>query len=226
MIELVQPLDRTSPLASARLHRQLTVEEAAKRAGLSTDEVEWLEDGRVYRFPSSDAALVAALLYATALGVDHREARMIAGLPVPSRPLEAAKRGRLLVLVALAAALGALVMAVVLPQERGSASPAAAPVDTLPPPWKIAVDVLNGSGDINYTRQIASKIAALAYHVQRVGKAARFDYRQSAVFYEPGGAAIGLRLARQLGVPVRPLPGGSNPNRLVYIVGPPNVAGS
>ncbi len=83
-MELVQPLDPagdTSPLAAARLHKGLTVEEAARRTGLSSDEVEWLEAGRVYRFPSTDAAIVATLLYATGLGLDHREARIVAGLP-------------------------------------------------------------------------------------------------------------------------------------------------
>ena len=93
-MELVQPLDRagdTSPLAAARLHKGLTVEEAARRTGLSADEVEWLEAGRVYRFPSTDAAIVATLLYATGLGLDHREARIVAGLPVPPRPVEVAR---------------------------------------------------------------------------------------------------------------------------------------
>src|SRR5207237_1268760 len=81
-------------LAAARLHRQLTVDEAARRAGLTPDEVEWLEAGRVYRFPSADAALVATLLYASALGIDHREARILAGLPVAPRPHETVARGR------------------------------------------------------------------------------------------------------------------------------------
>ncbi|MDQ5822017.1 MAG: helix-turn-helix domain-containing protein, partial [Actinomycetota bacterium] len=82
---LAPQLDRSaeqSPLERARLQRQLTVEGAAKRAGLSADQVEWLEDGRIYRFPSTDAALVAALLYASALGIEHREARALAGLPL------------------------------------------------------------------------------------------------------------------------------------------------
>ena len=61
-----------SPLAHARLHRQLTVDEAARRASVSADEVQWLEEGRLYRFPTPDRALTVALLYATALGIDHR----------------------------------------------------------------------------------------------------------------------------------------------------------
>src|SRR6266542_2694703 len=57
-----------SPLAAARLRRQLTVAEAARRAGIGEDEARWLEEGRVYRFRSTDAAMLALLLYATALG--------------------------------------------------------------------------------------------------------------------------------------------------------------
>src|SRR5919197_6342444 len=88
-MELVQPLEPTgdeSPLAVARLHRQLTLAETARRAGLSEEEARWLEEARVYRFPSADDALLAALLYATALGIDHREALELAGRPVPARP--------------------------------------------------------------------------------------------------------------------------------------------
>src|ERR671939_1700663 len=82
-----EPLRTSSPLAAARLHGQLTVDEAARRAGIGADEATWLEEGRVYRFASADRALIAALLYATSLGIDHREARELAGLPVPPRPL-------------------------------------------------------------------------------------------------------------------------------------------
>lgn len=226
-MELVHPLEPagdTSPLAAARLHKGLTAEEAARRAGISADEVEWLEAGRVYRFPSTDVAIVATLLYATGLGLDHREARIVAGLPVPPRPIEAARRGRLVALVAVAATLGALVSAVVLPHGHASARASAA--SQLAPPWKIGVDVLNGGGDINYTRRVASRIGALGYHIQRVRRADRFDYPQTAVYFEPGGEAIGLRLARQLGVPLKPLPGGRNPNRLVVIAGPQRVTGT
>lgn len=218
---LAPQLDRSvdkSPLARARLQRQLTVEAAATRAGLSADQVEWLEDGRIYRFPSTDAALVAALLYASALGIEHREARALAGLPLT--PLAAGSpRGRLV-------GVGALVLAVVVlggvlwlqgGDQRRASLPGAA---SLPPPWKVSVDVLNGSGDINWTRRTASRIGALAYHVQHVGRADKFNYRRTAVYYEPGGAAIAIRLARQLRVVTKPLPGGSDPRHIVVIVGP------
>lgn len=222
LAQTLEPIRERSPLAAARLHRQLTAEQAGRRAGLTADEVTWLEEGRVYRFPSADDALAALLLYVTALGIDRREARELVGLPVPPRPLEDNPRGRLIGLAAIAALLLALLAAVLVPDlGRGdSAAKAVAPARALPPPWKISVDVLNGSGDINYTRRVASRIGALAYQVKRVAKADRFDYRQTSIYYEPGGEGIAVRLARQLGVTTKPLPGGDNPRRLVVIVGP------
>lgn len=207
-----------SPLARARLQRQLTVEAAAQRAGLSADQVEWLEDARVYRFPSTDDALAAVLLYATGLGIDQREARALAGLPVT--PLVGGNpRSRLIGIAALLAAFAALAGVFWLQngdESRGRSTPAV----TLPPAWKISVDVLNGSGDITWTRQMASRIGALAYRVQHVGRADKFDYRRTAVYYEPRGEAVAIRLARQLGVVTKPLPGGSDPRHVVVIVGP------
>src|SRR5207247_3197663 len=103
-MELVHPLEPTgekSPLARARLHRQLTVEETARRAGITAEEVRWLEEARVYRFPRPDDALAAAVLYASALGIDNREARDLAGLPVPPAPIERKPLPRLLEVVSL-----------------------------------------------------------------------------------------------------------------------------
>ena len=94
-MELARPLDASpseqrSVLAALRLQRKLTIQEAATKAALWPDQVEWLEEGRLYRFPSSEAAVLALLRYATALDIDHREARRLAGLPVeppPRRPI-------------------------------------------------------------------------------------------------------------------------------------------
>src|SRR3972149_7577594 len=83
----IVPIREHSPLASARIRRRRPVEEAARRSGLASEQVTWLEEGRVYRFPSPDDALCATLLLASALGVGSREARELAGLPVPPRPL-------------------------------------------------------------------------------------------------------------------------------------------
>ena len=98
--------------------------------------------------------------------------------------------------------------------------PVVAQAASLPKPWKIQAEVLNGAGDINWTRQVGSRIQSLAYTVKKVGRADRFDYPRSAVYYAPGGRLVAIRLARQLGFVTRPLPGGANPNRLVVIVGP------
>lgn len=226
-MELATPLEpKRSALAQARLQRQLPVREAAARAGLTEDEVSWLEEGRVYRFRTPDDALLALLLYATALELDHREARRLAGLHVPPRPFAANPRTRIAVLGAVATAALALVAAFLLParaEERARAAKAErlAVEARLPKPWEIDVDVRNGSGDINFTRRVASRVGALGYQVARVARADRFDYPQTTVFYERGGAEAAERLARQLGVVARPLPGGDNPRRLVVVVGPP-----
>ena len=212
-----------SPLAAARLLRQLTVEEAARRAGLRADEVEWLEEGRVYRFRTTDEALAVAAVYASALEVTHREARELAGLPVGHLQAGANPVARVAALGAAATAIVALLAVILVPGlHRHSAdsgrvgAAAGAPL----PPWRVDVDVLNGSGDINFTRTVASRIGAIGYRIHRVGRADRFDYVRTAVYYEPGGQALAVRLARQIGVVTMPLPGGKNPHRLVVIVGP------
>ena len=225
MIELVRPLEPVrddAPLVRARVGRQLTLEEAAKRAGLPVERVEWLEEGRVYRFATADEALTALLVYASALGIEHREARELAGLPVPPKPFEPSNPVRLLGLVALAAAAVAFAAFLSLPGPGGESEQAAFQevAAKLPPAWNIKVEVLNGGGDINWTRRVASKIGAMAYTIDHVGRADRFDYQETAVYFEPGGLDVAVRLARQLGVRTRPLPGGTDPRHLLVIVGP------
>jgi len=215
-----------SPLAHARLHRQLTVDEAARRANVSPEEVQWLEEGRLYRFPTPDRAVAVALLYTTALGIEHREALELAGLPAP--PLRASPWRRVAALAAFAAVVVAAVFAIVL-AERGSKpslSDGATSAATLPAPWAVKVVVLNGSGDIVYTRSVASRVQALSYRVVHVGRAASFNYLQTQVYFPPGGEAVCTRLAQQLGVPVQPLPGGTDPRRCVVVVGPERGPGN
>jgi hypothetical protein len=221
------PAADESPLAHARLHRQLTVAEAARRAGIAPDEVQWLEEGRLYRFPTPDRALLATVLYATALGIDHHEACELAGLPTPPRPFVANPWRRLGAVGAIGLAVLAAVLAVVLAQSKPKqATTAASAAATLPAPWAIKVVVLNGSGDIVYTRSLASRIQALSYRVTHVGRATSFNYLQTQVYFPPGGESIGVRLAKELGVPVQPLPGGRDPRRLVVIVGPQRGPGN
>ena len=220
-MELVHPLEPTgeeSPLARARLHRQLTVEETARRAGISVEEVRWLEEGRVYRFPRPDDALAAAVLYSSALGIDNREARDLAGLPVPPAPIERNPLPRLL-------AVGAILVAVVafgtlLLVSHSGGKQADSNTAILPPPWRIPVTVLNGSGDITYTRQTASHIGCFGYTIKKLARADSFKYLQTAVYFPPRCEGVALRLARQLGVATKPLPGGSGACQLYVIVGP------
>jgi transcriptional regulator with XRE-family HTH domain len=215
-----EPAGQTSPLTTLRLQRKLTIEEAAKRAALWPEQVEWLEEGKLYRFPRHDTAVLALLRYATALGIDHREARRLSGMPVEPplrRPVARWLAAGAAALVALAAGLTFVV------GLGGSSTSSAAKREAaaLPPPWKYSVDVLNGSGDINYTRNVASRVGSFGYRIGHVTKANRFDYRATAVYYEPGGAAAATRLATQIGCgSPKPLPGGANPHRLVVIVGP------
>lgn len=224
-MELARPLtaeaaEKSSALTTLRLQRKLTIEEAAKKAALWPEQVEWLEEGRLYRFPGYETAVLALLRYATALGVDRREARALSGMPV--EPPTRHPVGRWIAAGA-ATAVVAVTVTLALALSLGGNGPSAKSraAAALPPPWKLSVDVLNGGGDINYTRRVASRIGSYGYRIQHVTKANRFDYRETAVYYEPGGAAVAERLATQIGCGTpKPLPGGNNPRRLVVIVGP------
>jgi hypothetical protein len=220
-MELVQPLEPTgpeSPFALARLQRQLTMEETARRSGLSLEQIRWLEEGRVYRFPSADDALLAALMYGTALGVDNREARALAGLPVPEAPIEH-KIPRVIAVGAIVVGVALFSVFVLLPHGGGGHRAAKTGI-ALPPPWRVNVSVLNGSGDINYTREMASHVQAFGYAIEKVGRASSFNYPQTGVYFPPGCDALAVRLAKQLGVAADPLPGGTGPCQLYVIVGP------
>lgn len=221
-MELVTPREprgEESPLARVRLHRQLTLEETARRSGLTVEQAHWLEEGRVYRFPSSDDALVATLVYGTALGIDNREARELAGLPVPPHPVERNPLPRLIVIGAILIALTVMATLLLAPRSGGRQN-TSTPSAILPPPWRIQVSVLNGSGDISYTRQVASRVGAFGYGIKKVGRADAFNYPQTAVYFPPKCEGIAVRLAKELGVATKPLPGGSGPCELYVIVGP------
>jgi len=229
-VELARPLAaeppaQISPLTTLRLQRKLTTEEAAKRAALWPEQVEWLEEGKLYRFQGGDTAVLALLRYATALGIDHREARRLSGMPV--EPPARRPVGRWVAAGAVTAILVAVAVTLAIALGGGNGSPAASlHASTLPPPWKVSIDVLNGSGDINYTRRVATRVGSFGYRIQHVTRANRFDYRETSVYFEPGGAGLAQRLAAQLGgVPIHPLPGGSNKRRLVVIVGPAHATG-
>jgi LytR cell envelope-related transcriptional attenuator len=226
LVPALEPKADTPPLTAARLHRQLTVERAARLARLTPDEVTWLEEGRLYRFPSSDSALLALLLYSTALGIGRREARQLAGLPVLPRPKRRDRVSKTAGAVAAAVVLAVGAGALLLPGlVHGSGSQAGSRAEAgLPPTWRISVDVLNGSGDMNYTRSVASRIGSMAYRIERVTRADRFDYPSTSVYFHDGGRAVAERLARELGAQAKPLPGGTDPYRLVVVVGPARLS--
>jgi hypothetical protein len=215
-----------SPLEVARARRGMTREEAAALTALSVDEITWLEEGRLYRFRSAHGAVAATTTYAAALDIEHREALELAGRPVPPKGRDS-RRPRLLVLGGVAlvlllvvAALGALSWLTGKGGVGGSASS-----EKLPPTWQVTVDVLNGSGDLYYTRKIADQINGLAYHLSpSIRKADNFDYKTTAVYYPPHAEDIAKRLADSLCVDTKPLPGGTDRRRLVVIVGPATVS--
>src|SRR6059058_1706045 len=226
MLELAHPLNAIptpSPLAEAREHHGLSVTQIAYRSGLSEAEIEWLEEGRIYRFPSQNQAILAAILYASALGIDRYEARRLAGLPVVGISRVNAK-ARLIVVGAVAALLSALAVMMLTPNLRltQTRTVEAIPNASLVPPWKLQVTVENGNGDISWTRTVASRIGAMGYTIAKVGRADRFDYPASTVFYGPGGRDVGLRLARQLSVGAQEAPG-LGARQLLVVVGPQTV---
>jgi len=217
------PSPEASALGAARVRRRLTLEEAAARTGLDPEELRALEEGRIYRFPSVDDALAATLVYATALGIDEREARKAAGL----RRRRGWSLDRWLAALGFAAATVLLAWFVAVPQLRDAipaaagGSPASAEARVqLPPPWEIRVDVYNGTTTPNAATRFSNQIGGpLAYQLGSVDNASRLDYVQTRVYYPPGSEAIAERLAKQLGVETTALPSGKDPKRLVVIVG-------
>jgi transcriptional regulator with XRE-family HTH domain len=229
MLELAHPLDaipQPSPLAEAREHHDLSIKQVAYRSGLSEAEIEWLEEGRIYRFPSQNQAILAAILYASAVGIDRYEARRLAGLPVVGISRVNAK-ARLIVVGAVAALLSALTVMMLVPNIRltRTRTVEAIPNANLLPPWKLKVTVENGNGDISWTRNVASHIGAMGYTISKVGRADRFNYPSSTVYYGPGASGVGTRLARQLCVPSQQAPGLLK-DELLVVVGPQTVAQS
>lgn len=227
-MELAHPLDtvpQPSPLAEAREKRDLSLTQVAYKTGLSEEEIQWLEDGRLYRFPSQNAAILAAVVYATALGIDRWEARRLAGLPLAPGGYRVNAKARLIAVAAIAAFGAALAALVLSPNVHltKTRTVEAIPNANLLPPWKLHVTVENGNGDISWTRAVASRIGAMGYSIAKVGRADRFDYPASTVYYGQAGRGVGLRLARQLSVRAQETPGlGSR--QLLVVVGPQTVA--
>src|SRR5919109_1594706 len=173
----------TSPFGAARLSRRLTLEQAAERANMDVDAVKSLEDNCVYRFGSNADALAAALVYAAALRISEREARQLAGLPVPPRHLEASMIRRAVAVACFAIACFALAWFLrpeVFPEERAAPQVVTRPAaQQLPPRWEIEVDVYNGTRLGNAAAGLANEIAGLAYRIGAVRRAKRTNYRHT-----------------------------------------------
>ena len=203
----------------------MTREEAAALTALSVDEITWIEEGRLYRFRSAHGAVAATTTYAAALELEHREALELAGRPVPPRGHDS-RRSRLLVLGGVALVLLLVIAALGVVSWLTGATGGSSSSAKLPPTWQVTVDVLNGSGDLYYTRKVADEINGLAYHLGPVRKADNFDYPETAVYFNeaPHAQELARRLADSLCVDAKPLPGGKDPRHLVVIVGRPTVS--
>ena len=160
------------------------------------DDVKALEQNRLYRFPSIERAVAATLVYGTALGISEREPRELAGLPVP--PLTPARASG-----ACEGTCQGLQSCSSRRRWRSSRSgrtrsarhptrgrSSAASVK-LPPPWRVRVDVYNGTGTANAATEIANEIGGpLAYRIGDVDNADRSDYVETRVYFPPGAEAI------------------------------------
>jgi len=73
--------------------------------------------------------------------------------------------------------------------------------------------------------ELASRIGAMGYTISKVGRADRFDYPSSTVYYGPGASGVGTRLARQLSVDAQQAPGLLK-DELLVVVGPKTIGGS
>jgi hypothetical protein len=217
----------SSPLVTARLRRRLTLEEAAELTSLELDDIKSLEESRTYRFPTTTDAIAAAVVYASALGITEREARELAGLPVESL-VERWSLRRWAIVMGFIAVVAAFMVFVLRPQVFPTDTPPAPPAPAaepaaaappLPERWEIQVDVYNGTRRGNAAAGLANEIAGLAYGIGEVRNADRRNYSETRVYYPPGGEAVAERLADELGVGIRALPGGGDPNRLVVIAG-------
>ena len=177
------------------------------------------EEGRLYRFPSSDAALMALLLYSTGLGIGRREARRLAGLPIFTRPRREHVRqaaGMMVGAVLLLAAAGAFVL-------PGSCTQAThAPGDCRSGP---AADVEGGSGRSQRQRRHELHAHASRARSERSPTGSTGSTRRPLrLSRDRRVLPSGRREARRTAGPPLGVPHGrfraARPERLVVVVGP------
>ena len=198
MLELAHTLDavpQPSPLREARERRELTPRAVALRSGLTEEQIEWLEEGRIYRFPSQSAAIMAAVVYATAIGVDRAEARRLAGLPV-GRTIGVNAKARLAAVGLVAALLSALAVMVARPEPaadahahpHGRGDPEREPAGAVEAP-----DQRRERQRRHRAGRVRSQAGSARWATRSRTSAAPTGSRtrRPTVFYGPGGQAIG-----------------------------------
>ena len=162
-IPVLEARGETPPLAAARMRRKLTVESAAKLAAAHSRRGDVARRGQALSLPlerrraNGPAPLLDRARHRAPRGEkagrpsDLHPAPPGAGSPGgrnDGRRRPSTRRGRSV------RPPGIL---------RKETTPPAIAEAGLPPTWKVEVDILNGSGDMNYTRSVASKIGAFAY---------------------------------------------------------------
>ena len=159
--------------------------------------------------------VAAAASYAAALGIDHHEALELAR---PCRCRRARRDSAALPACSCSAGSRSLLLAARrrsspsarwLHRQASSVAAAALGREAAAAPWSITVDVLNGAGDIDYTRSVADRVTALGYASARDRARRPFDYPRDGRVLPAARRGVGARLAKSLCVGTKPLPGGT-----------------
>ena len=213
-----------SPLAHARLHRQLTIDEAARRASVAAGG-DAVARGRPPLPLPDPRPRARSSRSSTRPRSRSTIARRSSSPACRRRRCRASPWRRLAAVAAFAARRRSR------PSSRSCSRAKRLEAEavgsrrrtraTLPAPWAIKVVVLNGSGDIVYTRSVASRVQALSYRVTHVGTRRELQLPADGRLLPAGRRGrrhCGSR--KQLDVPVQPLPGGTDPRRSSSSSGP------
>ena len=223
------PSSDESPLARARVHRQLTIDEAARRAGVAPEECTGSKraGSTAFRPPTARCSRRCSTRRRSSSTTARRSGWR--GCDVPPIPPEANPLKRFGAITAFAALILAAVLAVAFARNESTGKPNAS-VARRP---RRAAGAVGDQGRraerqrrhrLHAHGRVAHPGAVVPNPEGRQGGG--FNYPQTQVYYPPGGQAIGERLAKQLDVPMQPLPGGNDPKRLVVIVGPEKTVGN
>ncbi|MBA3348598.1 MAG: hypothetical protein H0T13_08575 [Actinobacteria bacterium] len=147
---------------------------------------------------------------------------------MPPRPLGVNPAGRLIGVAALSAALMALLAFVVVPTISGGETPVdpvIAQAASLPKPWQVRVEVLNWPATSRGRGRSRAGSSRSPTPSSRCAAPTASTTRAPPSTTDPaaGSSPFGWRASSASSR--KPLPGGSEPNRLVVIVGPHRGAG-